>query len=305
MSNVIGAPDQARVDLLYSFCRMQLPAVSLPPDVCEGHLQRTFQLYQSKSKDESITWDFYLDNLYPLDWFITAACLEGNEPAWDYLFAARAYRSDCLLMDALRSRAAWLYPRNEERQESSVLEFWSNLFIPPDTPQGLPVLKRYDGLRPLIPWLIRVFQNHHLSKLRNKKGEQALPEDDIIPIPAPQPDRWRDVFCEAAREWLQSIGDKELLILGLRLRYNLSQRDVAGILEIHEGTISRRTDALSEQWKETVSKKMIERGWTGDNLSDYVRTEMRNLLLDDPRLSIDNLAQILAAQGKTLPTLKE
>ena len=114
-------------------------------------------------------------------------------------------------------------------------------------------------------------------------------------------DRWHDVFVAAAHEWMDTVQEKELLILGLRIRYQMSQRDVAKVLEVHEGTLSRRTDALSEQWKKHISERMIAEGWDGDDLSGYVRTEMRNLLLDDPRLSVHNLANILASQGKSLP----
>ena len=34
---------------------------------------------------------------------LASACLEGNQRAWESLFAAKAGRSDCLLMDALRA----------------------------------------------------------------------------------------------------------------------------------------------------------------------------------------------------------
>lgn len=292
-----SAPDQARIDLLYYFCRLQLPAINLAPAICQRHLQRTYQLYQSKAA-EPIAWNYYLDHLYPLDWFNASACLEGNAAAWEHLFAARAGRSDCLLSDALRARAARLYPRNEEQQESAVVEFWSHLYVPPERPGALPVLARYDGLRPLVPWLIRVFQNWHISQLRRHSAVQSLPEDDLLPLPDQAQDRWHDVFCQAAHDWLQTLGDRERLILGLRLRYQLSQREVAHILEMHEGTISRRTDALSEQCKQAISAQMLAQGWTGDDLSEYVHTEMRNLLLDDPHLSIDALAHLLAAQGK-------
>lgn len=293
--------DKARLDLLHAFCRLQLPTVILSRAQCESHLERTHALFQSKTRGE-VTWDSYLDNLYPLDWFVASACLEALEPAWEYLFASRAGRSDTLLLDALRARAARLYPGNEERQESAVLEFWTDLYVPPDRPGSLPVLARYDGVRPLVPWLIRVFQNWHISELRKENGTQHLPEDDMMVHPAGNSlDRWHDVFCAAAQDWLELLGDKELILLGLRLRYQLSQREVAGILDMHEGTISRRTDALSEQWKDRITQHMLEAGWTGDDLSDYIRTEMRNLLLDDPRLSVDSLASLLNGQGKSLP----
>jgi hypothetical protein len=93
---------------------LQLPALDLSPEVCARHLQRTFAIYESKA-GTSAKWDTYLDNSYPLDWFLAAACLEGKQRAWEVLFASRAGRSDCLLLDALRARAVRLYPRDEER----------------------------------------------------------------------------------------------------------------------------------------------------------------------------------------------
>jgi hypothetical protein len=51
----------------------------------------------------------------------------------------------------------------------------------------------------------------------------------------------------------------------------------------------------------TGSASLVDEGWTGDNLFEFVRGEMHNLLLDDPRLSADHLAQILARLGKKLP----
>ena len=301
-----GSPTPAagpRAELLYHFCRLQLPAVMMASAVCARHLQRTFDLYRAKI-DPRATWDRYLDNLYPLDWFIASACLDGNGRAWEMLFAARAGRTDCLLLDALRARAGRLYPRDEERQDSAVNEFWSHLFAP-ERPGGLAVLARFDGQRPLVPWLIRVFQNWHISQLRKNVGVQALPEDDLaMPLPANDTgnDRWRDIFGQATRDWLGGLGDDEVLLLGLRLRHRLSQRDVATLLGVHEGTLSRRTDHLREQCLEFLSKRLVEQGWTGDNLSEFVRTEMHHLLLDDPRLSVDHLARILSNHGKSLPS---
>jgi RNA polymerase sigma factor (sigma-70 family) len=289
-----------RAHLLYHFCRMQLPAVLLGPQACETHLQRTFALHQAKAGSDA-AWADYLDSLYPLDWFLASACLDGDARAWEQLFAARAGRSDCLLLDALRARAARLYPRNEERQENAVNEFWGHLYAP-ESAGSLPVLARYDGQRPLVPWLIRVFQNWHVSQLRRQSGTHGLPEEDLAqPLPAEPHDRWHEVFCQVARDCLSGLKDKELLILGLRLRYRLSGREVAALLGVHEGTISRQTDHLRDQCLDEIAGRLQAQGWTGDDLSEYVRTEMYSLLLDDPRLSVDHLAHLLAAQGKKLP----
>jgi RNA polymerase sigma factor (sigma-70 family) len=279
---------------------MQLPAVILSQNQFETHLQRSFDLFRTKV-GKPVTWDTYLENLYPLDWFLASACLEGDRQAWDHLFAARASRVDCLLVDALRARALRLYPRDEERQESAVTEFWSHLLVP-DSEGTLPVLARYDGERPLVPWLIRVFQNWHVSQLRHRAGIQALPEDDLaLPLPAGENGRWHEAFCQAARECLSELTDNEMLILGLRVRYRLSQRDVSHILGLHEGTVSRQTTQLRDRLLEAIGHRLLEQGWTGEDLSSFVLNEMGGVLLDDPRLSADRLASLLGHRGQKLP----
>jgi RNA polymerase sigma factor (sigma-70 family) len=285
--------------ILYHFCRLQLPTVKLAPPVFQKHLQRTFELYRIKAPDADCAG--YIANLYAVDWYLCCGCLEGQERAWERLFASRTGRTDCLLVDALRARAVRLYPRDEEKQETAVADFWSHLIIS-ETEGSLPVLARYDGQRPLTPWLIRVFQNWHLSRLRAKPDEQALPEEEIgLPLPEQTEDRWHDAFCQAAREWLSELEDEEVLLLGLRLRYRLSQRDVANVIGIHEGNVTRRTDKLRDRCLKEIGDKLLAQGWTGDDLSGFILTEMGSLLLDDPRLSADRLATVLAAKGLRIP----
>jgi RNA polymerase sigma factor (sigma-70 family) len=288
--------------LLYHFCRLQMPAVALAMPVCQQHLQRAFEIFHAKPGVDS-SWPSYFNNLYPLDWFLASGCLENHERAWEALFAAKAGRSDCLLLDALRARATRLYPRDEEKQESAVNEFWGHLLIS-EHEGSTPVLRRYDGQRPLVPWLIRVFQNWHISLLRRKAGLQALPEEDLaMPLPEADGDpRWHEAFREAARDCLGSLKDSELLVLGLRLRYRLSQREAAEVLGKHEGNLSRLTDHLRDKCLQYIGDRLVGQGWTGGDLSEFVRTEMPTVLLDDPRLSVDNLARLLAALGRSLPT---
>ncbi|HTK74430.1 MAG TPA: sigma-70 family RNA polymerase sigma factor [Gemmataceae bacterium] len=291
--------DFARRALLYHFCRMQMPGVVLAPEAVGRHLDRTFAVYRAKVPDAEFT--AYLDSLYCLDWYLCCACLERDGRAWELLFAARTGRSDCLLVDALRARAARLYPRDDERQDSAVTEFWSQLLVS-ESAGASPVLARYDGQRPLVPWLIRVFQNAHISRLRTAAGVHPLPEDDVaLPLPDRGNGRWHEAFCLAARESLHGLADGELLILGLRLRYRMSQREVAQLLGVHEGTISRQTDKLRDRCLEQISRRLVAQGWTGDDLTEYILTEMGPLLLDEPRLGADRLASLLAARGRSLP----
>jgi RNA polymerase sigma factor (sigma-70 family) len=296
----------ARTRLLYHFCRLQLPILALPPAVFEAHLQRAFGLYGAKRTraGSSADWTAFLENLYSVDWFLCCACLEGQSRAWESLFAARASRADCLLVDALRARAVRLFPRDEERQDSAVSDFWGYLLAGERT-GSTPILARYDGQRPLVPWLIRVFQNKHISDLRQVRGLQPLPDDDLddndLPLAQEGDSRWHEEFRLAAREWLGEVGEGDLLILGLRLRYRLSQREVARLLGVHEGNVSRQTSKLRDRCLEHVGQRLTESGWTGDDLSTFVLKEMDSLLMDEPRLSADRLAALLAKRGKKLP----
>jgi len=148
-----------------------------------------------------------------------------------------------------------------------------------------------------------VFQNWHLSQLRSRSDDQALPDEEIgLPLPAQSEDRWHDAFCQAARDWIGELGEEEVLLLGLRFRYKLSQREVARVFGIHEGNLARRTDKLQQRCLEEIGQRLEEQGWTGDDLNGFILTEMGALLLDDPRLTAEHLASLLGQRGKSLPT---
>jgi RNA polymerase sigma factor (sigma-70 family) len=252
---------------------MQMPAVALPFDRFCEHLKRTFELSVGKT-EQPVTPEGYLDQLYPLDWYLCSGCLDGNEHAWDTLFAARTGRSDCLLVDALKARAVRMYPRDEEKQDGAVSEFWGHL-LTGESEGSLPVLARYDGLRPLVPWLIRVFQNLHLTRWRQRKKwmDRAIlqaDQDFSEPLPASGDDRWHEAFVLAAREWISELTDKEVLLLGLRWRYGMSQRDIATLLGVNEGNVSRPIKDLRERCLTRISQMLRDQDWTGDDVSDYI-----------------------------------
>src|SRR5438270_724245 len=99
--------DPTHAALLYHFCRLRLPAVALPFASFARHLQRAYDLSRAKRAKEGLAtpWADFLENLHALDWFLAAACLEGQQEAWHGLFNARASRTESLLVDALRARA--------------------------------------------------------------------------------------------------------------------------------------------------------------------------------------------------------
>jgi RNA polymerase sigma factor (sigma-70 family) len=297
------ADTAAHVPLLYHFCRLRLPALALPLASFTRRLERAFAAFGQRAEQQGLEcrWERFLEDLHSLDWFLACACLEGLSGAWETLFSSRANRTDTLLVDALRMRAVRLFPRDEERQEEAVAEFWGYL-LAGEREGSVPILERYDGQRPLVPWLIRVFQNRHLSELRRQKGEVQLADQEIgereLALPESADARWHEQFREAAREWFSELSEQEVLLLGLRLRYKLSQREVAKLLGIHEGNVTRKIDALSRKCHEQIGQALRELGWTGDDLQGFILKEMGSVLLDEPRLSADRLAALLAQSTK-------
>lgn len=295
------ADPRVQTALLYHFCRLRLPAIALPQAAFARRLERAHERLQAKGP---LPFARFLEELHAVDWFLACACLEGLPGAWEALFVSRASRTDALLIDALRARAVRLYPRDPERQEEAVTDFWGFL-LAGERDGALPVLERYDGQRPLVPWLLRVFQNKELSQLRRRKGEVPLPDEDLGQADAHLPEdadaRWHEQFRAAARDWLAELGEAEVLLLGLRLRYKLSQREVAKLLGIHEGNVTRRIDAISQRCHEQIGRGLRQLGWTGDDLYGFIRKEMYSVLLEEPRLSADRLAAMLAARGKSPP----
>src|SRR5262249_38593125 len=96
----------------------------------------------------------------------------------------------------------------------------------------------------------------------------GIPDEDIAypmnPTPVTDPaGRWHEVFVQAARDWLGAIDDEERLLLGLRWRYRLSQREAAKLFGLNEGTLTRRTDKLRDRALESIGERLGGGGWTG------------------------------------------
>ena len=178
--------------LLYHFCRLQMPGIAWAWQPASAILQRAFEVFRRQTGRRSISWNHYLDNLYPLDWFLASACLEGNRTSVGNVVCRQGGTIGLLVDGRAAGPAARLYPRDEEKQDSAVNEFWGHLLIA-EHDGSVPVLQRYDGQRPLVPWLIRVFQNWHISLLRRHSGAKTLPEDDLaMPLPSA---RWRPALA--------------------------------------------------------------------------------------------------------------
>ncbi|GBD36976.1 hypothetical protein HRbin36_02106 [bacterium HR36] len=133
-----------------------------------------------------------------------------------------------------------------------------------------------------------------------------MPDEELLPPPRsetetlPNSEHWHEVFREAASCWLLTLGVDDLLLLGLRWRYRLSQREVAQLLGVHEGTISRRISQLRDRCLDYLTQRLEQAGWTGEDISVLLYQEMGQVLLESPRCSARALAQLLTRHGLTV-----
>ena len=89
----LSSADRGRIAVLYQFVRLQLPTIRIPEPKFLAHLERSFRLFQSKTP-RPVSWAEFLEGLYAIDWAVCVGCIEGLNPAWETLFAARTGRSD-------------------------------------------------------------------------------------------------------------------------------------------------------------------------------------------------------------------
>ena len=89
------------------------------------------------------------------------------------------------------------------------------------------------------------------------------------------------------------------LLLGLRWRYRLSQREIAEMMKVHEGTISRQISALRDDALVCVGQELERGGWTGEDLQGFVLSEMASVLLDEPKLSAAALGRLMKTRKLT------
>ena len=287
-----------QVRALYHFARLRLPRIRLAWDTFVSRLENAYQRsVRTANHHKTIppTRRDYAERIYGLDSYLCFGCMNQDKVAWELLFSTYT-QADTLLYEALRKHACRFFPRDRLLQEEKVHTFWGNLIICEKEGQT-PILERYDGARPLVPWLITVFDHWVHSDKRKDQDWFDLDENtggaSIPPSEDAGNDIWHELFADAARAWLSTVHGRGLLVIGLMWVFQFRQREVGKLLKVHEGTITRIRQELDDQASEFIQAAMERQGWTGDDLTPYLHHEMGPILDADPRLSIPAMHALL------------
>ncbi len=109
-----GNEKEAR--MVRAFCGVHLPGINLQHEKLAFHLQRCKELFNAKCRAKGLHEKSLLEGLHFLDFYLNSSCIEGLSTALETLFASKTGRHYQLLVDALRSRAARIFPGDATRQ---------------------------------------------------------------------------------------------------------------------------------------------------------------------------------------------
>jgi RNA polymerase sigma-70 factor (ECF subfamily) len=126
-----------------------------------------------------------------------------------------------------------------------VENFVAELILPrKDAP---PRIARYRGRTPFAAWLRVVVTNHCLSQLRRRRHSAPLVELADETPPASHDHRpCRELLLPLVRRALSALGSEDRLLLKLLVLDEVPQQEVARLLGVHSGNVTRRRQRAAE-----------------------------------------------------------
>jgi RNA polymerase sigma-70 factor len=178
----------------------------------------------------------YLTGLQVEDLGLAVACAAGLEPAWVHFMLE--YR-------ALLARAASAIDSRDgpELADSLHAELFG-LQIKGGERQSL--FRYFHGRSRLATWLRAILAQRHIDRLRSRKKEEPLPEDEqhlpeASPRPAADPERARflEMIRTALTAAIASLDARDRLRLGCYYAQDMTLAAIGKMLGEHEATVSR------------------------------------------------------------------
>jgi RNA polymerase sigma-70 factor (ECF subfamily) len=208
---------------------------------------------------------------------LARACAAGHNAAWE-IFLTR-YREK-LYQSALRIA----------REDSAARDLADTLYAElygTGTRQGERVSKlaSFTGRGSLEGWLRTVLAQEFVNRYRRTKrlvsldeeGEEgsqfAAPEAE----PVPSPDARLESATDAA---LAALSSDERLVLAAYFLDGRTLAEIAGMLGVHESTISRKVDKLAKSLRKKILATMMQRGMARRQAEEALEVDVRDLRVD-------------------------
>jgi RNA polymerase sigma-70 factor (ECF subfamily) len=221
----------------------------------------------------------YLRGLKLVDLALARACAAGNERAWERFIAH--YRQPL-------ERAAIAITGSATLGRELADQLYGELYglTERDGERRCP-LESYCGRGSLMGWLRTVIAQRHVDHLRRHKRDEPLEEFDTA-APEVEQGQLAPELSQLEKAIESAIGEcdaEERLILAAYYLDGRRLLDIAGVLNVHEGTVSRKLKRACEQMRKRVVKSL--------QLSGMSRRAADEVLVADPRDLDVNVKKLL------------
>ncbi len=225
-----------------------------------------------KEQTEALLATLHLEELA-----LARACAQGSEPAWE-IFLNR-YREK--LYDAGGAIA-----RDESVGRELADGLYADLFGTRQGPAGVRVSKldSYTGRGSLEGWLRTLLAQEHVNRYRSQRRLVSLEEQveagaqfrakeaDAAPPDARLP--------AATDEALSSLSAEERFILASYYLDGRTLAEIAGILGVHESTVSRRVEKTTKGLRKRIVRGLRDRGMSAHEAEQALEADVRDVVLD-------------------------
>ncbi len=225
---------------------------------------------------------------------LARACAAGNEAAWqDFMIRYREKLHD----------AALAITREESRARELAGSIYADLYGTGNR-EGKRVskLSYYNGRGSLEGWLSTVMAQRQVNQYRSGRKTVSLDEESeegrqfvaAGTEPRTDVDPRLNVATDAA---LAALSAEDRCILAYYFLDNLTLAKIAGILAVHESTISRKIDKLVRTLRKDIVANLTRSGLSRRQAEESLEVDVRDLTVDiRRRLTQDSAAETFSSK---------
>jgi RNA polymerase sigma-70 factor (ECF subfamily) len=216
--------------------------------------------------------------LHVEDLALAHACARGCEPAWEFFL--NQYRQK--LYDAAGAIA-----KEDSIARELADSIYSDLFGTRQTNDGerISKLASYTGRGSLEGWLRTVLAQEYINRYRRQRrlvsfeektesGRQFEAKDNVAALSP-------DVRVEhAVDKALAELSAEERLILASYYLDGRTLAGIAGMLGVHESTISRRLEKVTISVRKQIVRELRQGGMSAREIDEALQTDVRDLTVD-------------------------
>jgi RNA polymerase sigma-70 factor (ECF subfamily) len=208
---------------------------------------------------------------------LARACAAGNEHAWqDFMIRYREKLHD----------AALAITRDDSRARELAGSIYADLYGTGNREgKRISKLSYYNGRGSLEGWLRTVLAQCHVNEYRSGRHAVSLEEEHEAgrQFAAPDPPAAVEAdprLCSATDAALAALPAEDRCILAYYFLDDLTLAKIAGILGVHESTISRRLEKSVRALRKDIVLRLTRQGMSRRQAEEALDVDVRDMTID-------------------------